>query len=168
MVEHDRVAPLGHDRQFGAGLVRPHAQARGNPRPSSAPTSLTCFRCRPVSAQVWWRFSSGAPDSSSCPAGSRLTVPSRTGKRDDVVAFDHRFPAIAGKRHQQIANAARFVIGRRAVIGDAVDELFVLGADPPALLGLFTSGKDGDQIGPAFDRRDRVCPTSSGCSSARV
>jgi hypothetical protein len=27
VAEHDRVAALGHDRQVGAGLVRPHAEA---------------------------------------------------------------------------------------------------------------------------------------------
>src|SRR3546814_10826103 len=27
MIEHDLVAPLGHDRQFGARLVGPHADA---------------------------------------------------------------------------------------------------------------------------------------------
>ena len=28
VIEHDLVAALGHDRQFGAGLVRPHAHAK--------------------------------------------------------------------------------------------------------------------------------------------
>ena len=34
---------------------------------------------------------------------------------------------------QQVADAAGLVIGRRAVIVGAIDELLVLGADPPAL-----------------------------------
>ena len=42
-----------------------HMPRPRKPRPSSAPTSFTCLRWRPVSAQVWCRFSSGAPDSSS-------------------------------------------------------------------------------------------------------
>ncbi len=46
------------------------------PTPSFSPTALTWSRWRPVSAQVWCRFSSGAPDSSSWPAGSRLIAPS--------------------------------------------------------------------------------------------
>src|SRR5574343_1820881 len=48
------------------------------PRPSSSPTCLTSARCWLVSLQVWWMFSSCAPDSSNWPAGSSVTeAPSR-------------------------------------------------------------------------------------------
>jgi hypothetical protein len=49
------------------------------PIPSSSATVFTSSRCRPVSLQIWWMSSSGAPDSSNCPPGSRLTdAPSRS------------------------------------------------------------------------------------------
>src|SRR5690606_30338760 len=43
------------------------------PRPSSSPTALTSRRWLRVSRQVSWMVCSGAPDSSSWPAGSRVT-----------------------------------------------------------------------------------------------
>src|SRR3546814_1373544 len=58
------------------------------------------------------------------------------GKRDDLPAFLHRLPAIGGERHQEIVYAARLVIGGRAMIGGAVDELFVFGPDTPLFRGL--------------------------------
>ena len=49
-----------------------------NPSCSSSATALTSRRWLPTSRQVWWMSSSGAPDSSSCPAGSSVTeAPSR-------------------------------------------------------------------------------------------
>ena len=53
-------------------------------------------------------------------------------------------------------DAARFLIGRRAVIVQPVDELFMLGADAPFLGGFFALGECRDQLITAFD--DRVCP----------
>src|SRR5690606_3927834 len=50
-----------------------------NPRPRSSATALTSLRWLSTSLQVWWMFSSGAPDSSSWPAGSSVTdAPSRS------------------------------------------------------------------------------------------
>ena len=42
------------------------------PTPISAATVLHSTRCWFVSSQVWWMFSSGAPDSSNCPPGSSV------------------------------------------------------------------------------------------------
>ena len=75
VVEHDPVAALGHDRQLAARLVRPHAEAEEADAELVA-DRLDLVEVPPGLAQVWWRCSSGAPDSSSWPAGSRLTVPS--------------------------------------------------------------------------------------------
>src|SRR3546814_2242660 len=36
-----------------ARVLSGHMPTPRKPRPSSAPTSFTCFKCRPVSAQVW-------------------------------------------------------------------------------------------------------------------
>ncbi len=43
------------------------------PAPISSAICLTSRRCSFTSSQVWWIVSSGAPDSSSWPPGSRLT-----------------------------------------------------------------------------------------------
>ena len=49
------------------------------PAPMSAATASTSAKWPFTSSQVWWIVSSGAPDSSSWPPGSRLTLaPSRS------------------------------------------------------------------------------------------
>ena len=59
-----------------ARVLSGHMPRPRKPRPSFSPIALTWLRWRPASAQVWWRCSRGAPESSSWPAGSRLTAPS--------------------------------------------------------------------------------------------
>src|SRR3546814_4441951 len=66
-------------------------------------------------------------------------------------ALDHRFPAEAGERHQQVVDAAGFVIGRRAVVGGAIDEFLVLGADAPAVPGLFARNHGRRELVAGFD-----------------
>ena len=121
VAHHDLVAALGHDRQLLAGLVGPHAEAEEADPAGARRLALTWARWRPVSAQVSWRFSSGAPDSSSWPAGSRLTVavarracamtlpPSSTGSQPNSLQAE-----------QDVADAAGLVVGGGAVVG-AVD-----------------------------------------------
>ena len=75
------------------------------------------------------------------------------GKRDHIAAFHHRPPAEAGQAHQQIANAARLVIARRAVVAHAVDELLVLGADTPAFGRLLALGESRNQLVAVLDDR---------------
>ena len=53
------------------------------------------------------------------------------GQRDHLAVLVDRLPAELGHRHQQVANASRLVIGGGTMIVAAVDELLVLGADPP-------------------------------------
>src|SRR3546814_14891568 len=66
-------------------------------------------------------------------------------------ALDHRFPAETGERHQQVADAAGFVVGRRAVVAGAIDEFLVLGADPPRFARLFALGHGGRELVAVFD-----------------
>ena len=65
------------------------------PMPSSSPTSFTCFRWVCTSSQVWWIVSSGAPDSSNWPPGSRVMVQAPAGERDDIAVLVDRLPAEA-------------------------------------------------------------------------
>jgi hypothetical protein len=115
VVGHQPVAPLGHHRHL---VMRPD---RGGAQPDEAhadrsATSRTSRRCSFTSSQVWWIVSSGAPDSSSCPPGSRLTFapsfsspmmlsPSKIGLPAETVAqaFQHRPDralALVGQRLQ--------------------------------------------------------------------
>ena len=43
------------------------------------------------------------------------------------------------------------------MIGRAIDEFFVLGADAPRILGLFTMRKNADQVGLALDHGVDLC-----------
>ena len=75
------------------------------------------------------------------------------GHGDDLAAFFDRLPAKFGQRHQQIANAAGLLIGRRVVIGSAIYQLFMLGADPPGLTRLLARRHRLGELGHVFDHR---------------
>ena len=155
VIEHDRVAALGHDRQLGPGLVRPHAEPEEAEAELVADRLAPAARWRPASAQVWCRCSRGAPDSSSWPAGSRLIAPSGPVSAMTLPPSIDRLPAEAGQRHQQVADAAGLVIGGRAMVGAAIDELLVLGADPPAVAGFSPRGEQSASRSPALDAGGR-------------
>ncbi len=135
VAQHDRIAALGHDGKFGAGLVGPHPEAEE----AEAEFGAHFFDL----LQVATGFRAGLVQVFERGAG-KLELPGRfeadgavaSRQGNHIAPLDHRFPAEAGKRHQQIANAARFVIGRRPPVGRPVDELFMFGADAPACLGL--------------------------------
>ena len=74
--------------------------------PSSSATSFTSFRWVCTSSQVSCIVSSGAPDSSNWPPGSRRDVAGPAGQRDDVVVLVHRLPAEALQAPEQGADAA--------------------------------------------------------------
>ncbi len=115
------------------------------PMPSGSPTFSTSCRWSCVSAAVSCSVSSGAPDSSNWPPGSRLMLPpsSPSGalQGDDLVALHDRLPAEAGdQRLHQGADAALALVGHRRQRVGVEDELLVLGADPPLSLGLLAGG----------------------------
>ncbi len=57
---HDRVAALGHQRQLVARPLRLDSRGRGS-RARARRRSPSLVEVPPISQQVWWRFSSGAP-----------------------------------------------------------------------------------------------------------
>src|SRR5204862_4140590 len=59
---------------------------------------------------------------------------------------------------EQVADPARLVIGRRAMICAAEDELLVLGSDRPRLRRLLASCEGGEQIVAAFDKALGLAP----------
>ncbi len=73
------------------------------------------------------------------------------GQRDDVAALDHRLPAILLQLAQQRADARGFVVGRRVMVAQRIDELLMLGAYPPAIAGFFAAREAGDQLVARFD-----------------
>ena len=150
IVEHDAIAALGHSGQLFAGLVRPHAEAE------EADTELVADRLH--LHEVPAGFGTGLVDVAARRAGQLELAGGLeadravgAGERDDLVAFHHRAPPEAGECVQQVPDAARLVIGGRAVIGMTIDELLMLGADPPVGGRLFAFGKDGEEIVAAFD-----------------
>ena len=73
-----------------------------------------------------------------------------------------RLPAVIGQRRQQVADAAGLVIGRRAMVGAAIDELLVLGADPPSVARLLALREGGEQVVAALDRAVACCRCRCG------
>src|SRR3546814_274304 len=73
------------------------------------------------------------------------------GKRNDIPALQHRFPAITGETHEQCADATFFRIGRSMMVFSGVHEFFVLGADLPLFGRFFALFKQRDQLIAAFD-----------------
>ena len=175
VVEHDRVAALGHDRQVGARLVRPHAEAE------EAEAEL--FAHRLGLGEMAARFRAGLVEMLALRAGKlelagglKADRAVGAGQRDDVAVLDDRLPAELGQFGEQVANAARLVIGGRAMIAAAEDELLVLGADRPVLLRLLALREGREQIVAALDRallgrfgagRHRASSASS-CPPARL
>ena len=79
------------------------------------------------------------------------------GERNDVGAVGggllDRAPAVAGQVGEEVADAAGLVVGRGVVVTPRVDELLVLGADPPAVGGLLAAREAGDQLVARLDDR---------------
>ena len=167
VVEHDRVAALGHDRQLGAGLVGPHAE----PEEAEAEPVADRLALLEMARRPRRRSGEGSraarPDSSNWPAGSRLIVPSAPVKRDDVAVLDRPAPsrirsgpsAGRGCRRARPSDGARWS-------SQPIDELLVLGADAPVLARLLAAGEDRQQIVAAFDRR-AVALSSVRCRHSR-
>jgi len=71
--------------------------------------------------------------------------------RDDLAAFLDRLPAELAQRQQDVADAALFILGERALFIAAIDQFFVLGTDAPVGLRLLAALHRGDQLVAAFD-----------------
>ena len=133
VVGHQPVAALGHHRHLvvrpfrrGADAHEADAHRVGDRRAPRRDGSAV----RPPTSQR--STTSGAPDSSNCPPGSRLMLAPFAGQADDVVALAHRGPAEAGlKRREHGRDRAVAGIGqRRAGVGQPA-EFLVLGPDAP-------------------------------------
>src|SRR3546814_17654509 len=70
---------------------------------------------------------------------------------DLLSALDHRLPTEAGERHQQVVDATGFVVAGRAVVCGAIDEFLMLGADAPAVPGLFALDHGRRALVAVFD-----------------
>ena len=95
--QHDLVAPLGHDRQLGAGLVGPHAE------PEEADAELLADRLDLF--EVAAGLGAGLVQVVERRArqfelarGLQADAAVRAGQRDDVAALLDRLPAIARQR----------------------------------------------------------------------
>ena len=74
--------------------------------------------------------------------------------------LDDRLPAELGQRVQQVADAAGLVIGGRAMVGAAIDELLVLGADRQAAAGFSPVAKVASRSSRLSIDADRLAPVS--------
>ena len=150
--QHDVVAALGHDRQRFARLVGPHAEAEEALAglgadlldlaqvPSGLGASLV---------QVLQRRAGQLELAGGLQADGAVGA----GHRDDVPAFLDRRPAELAQGQQQVADAARLLVGRGVEIGGAIDELLVLGADPPGVARLLARGHRFGELPDVLDQR---------------
>jgi hypothetical protein len=83
------------------------------------------------------------------------------GKRDDLAVLEDGLPAIFGEAIEKIANAAGLFPARRPVVGRAVDELLMLGADAPTF-ARFSPPENTDS------RSSRLSMSGLALSSVRV
>ena len=153
---HDVVAALGHDRQLGAGLVGPHAEAEE----ADAEALARLLDLGEVAAGLGAGLVQGLERRArefELAGGLQADAAVVAGKRDDVGAVGggllDRAPAVARQVGEQVADAAGLVVGRGVVVTPRVDELLVLGADPPALGRLLAAREAGDQLVARFDDR---------------
>ena len=155
MAQHDVVAALGHDRQFGAGLVGPHAEAKEAGSRARTNGLYLFHMARGLGAGLVQGLQRCARQ---LELAGRLEADGAIGTlhRDDVATLFNGLPAELTQREQQIADAAGLAIGGRVVILLAVDQLFMLGADAPAGGRLLAGGHGRDELVPAFNRRIAV------------
>jgi hypothetical protein len=150
--QHDLVPALGHDRQVGAGLVRPEAQAE------KAHAQLLANLLH--LGEVPSGFGAGLveiikrrPGQFELSGGLEADIAVRPGQRDDILALVDRLPPELGEPDEERVDAALLLVGRRVMIADRVDEFLVFGADPPARLRLLAVREDSQQVVTAFDQR---------------
>src|SRR3546814_5814093 len=96
MREHDPVASLGHDRQFGARLVGPHAQ----PEETEAEFGADLLDLLEVAAGLGAglvKIFERSARQFELPRGFEADRAVAARQRDDVSALDHRLPAEAGE-----------------------------------------------------------------------
>ena len=146
-----RVAALGHDRQFGAGLVGPHAEAEE----AEAEAVADGFHLFEVAAG----FGAGVVEGGERGArqfelagGFEADGAVGAGERDDLSVLEDRAPAIFGQAHQQVADSAGLVPRGRAVVGEAIDEFLVLGADAPVGFRFLAPAEHRQQVVAALDQ----------------
>ena len=120
------------------------------PSPIGSATARTSLRWLEVSLQVWCRFSSGAPDSSSWPAGSSDTEAWSRVSAMTRPCSSTGCPAEAGQALEQRLDAAIAVEGGRTQVVGAEAELLVLGADLPVFARARAGAEELDQVGPSF------------------
>ncbi len=150
LLQHDGIAPLGHDGQLGAGGDRIETQAEeAQPQLGAHLQALL---------QMPAGFRAGLVQGFQRRAGQlelagRLQTDAAIGTRKGyhIAAFHNRLPTEAGEGSEQVADAARLVVGRCPAIFGAEHEFLVLGADPPLFARLFAGFEQADHVGLALD-----------------
>ncbi len=166
VIEHDLVAAFGHDRQFGAALVGPHAEPE-EAQAQFIADRLALHEVPPALRAAFVEVGERRPRQFELSRGLKADRAVRAGQCDDLAALLDRSPTKFSQAKQQLADPARLVPARRAVIVEAIDELLMLGPDPPIFARLLAAGKDRNQIGAGFDER-RSAKIGSGCHSKRA
>ena len=154
VAEHDLVTALGHDRQVGPRLVRPHAEPE-EAEAEPVADRLDLFEVPAAFGAALVEVLERRARQLELAGGLQADRAVDAGQRDDLAALFDRLPAELGQAQQEVADAARLFPGRRAMVADAIDELLMLGADPPVLARLLAAGEHGQQIVAVFDQRAR-------------
>src|SRR5690606_1236042 len=89
--------------------------------------------------------------------GLEADGPVGTAERNHLAVLLDRLPAEFGQAEQQVANAAFLLPRRSAMVVDAKDEFFMLGADAPVFDRLLAAGKNGQKVVSPLDQRAFGC-----------
>ena len=154
VAKHDRVSALGHDRQVGPRLVGPHAKAE-EAQAKPVADRLHLFKVTSAFRAAFVKIAERRARQLQLSGRFKADRPVRAGQRDDLSAFLDRLPTELGQAEKQVANAAGLVPAWGAMIVEPIDELLMLGPDPPRLARLFPALENGKQIIAALDRRAR-------------
>src|SRR3546814_6715695 len=117
VAQHDLVAALGHDGEVGAGLVRPHAEAKET-EPQPFARFLAAGEVAPGLGTRLVKSLKLRAGELQLAGGLETDGPVRPRQRDGVAALDQRLPlTAAGEGFEEIASAAGTVIGMGAEPG---------------------------------------------------
>ena len=86
---------------------------------------------------------------------------------DHLAALLDGAPAVLGQAEQKVADPTRLRVAGSTVVGHAIDELLVLGADAPVIARLLPGREDRQEVVAALDRPG-IAILGSGCHRKRA
>ena len=103
MLSHDLVAPLGHHRQFGAGLVGPHPEAE-EAEPKSVADRFDLLQMAAAFGAALVQIAERRARQFELARGLEADIAVGSGQRDDLAVFLDGLPAKFGQPLKEVAD----------------------------------------------------------------